>query len=244
MLELIDALSAINFTVFKIAGMMISGIVGLIMSRISMRSVNYRKIDKSAVLSSILFFVYINSAIFAVSFFGTLAVIILYIQDFALLMLIGLGLAAITALIFWGLMLRKSKRMKTMMEKAKLAGKGLFLMLHWVSAFSILLNFIYMPYLILEMQSTTAARAIFVISWICTAWWLALIVSFIWRTAKYIFSEMKITLVDGEIVQYSCSPQMCRVHKNYIRLIERNEKGIITRERHINEASIKQIEYY
>ena len=66
---------------------------------------------------------------------------------------------------------------------------------------------------------------------------------FVWRTSKYIFAEMRITLSDGEIIQYSCAPKMCRVHKNYVRLLKRNEKGIIIYERHINEGSIKQIEY-
>ena len=68
-------------------------------------------------------------------------------------------------------------------------------------------------------------------------------VSFVWRTAKYVYSEMKITLLDGEIIQYSCSPQMCRVHKSYIRLLKRDSDNVIIYERHINEAAIKQIEY-
>jgi len=70
------------------------------------------------------------------------------------------------------------------------------------------------------------------------------IIAFLWRTANYVFSEMKITLNDGEVILYTCNPQMCRVHKNYLRLLKRDDKGVITYERHINELVIKQIEYY
>jgi len=51
------------------------------------------------------------------------------------------------------------------------------------------------------------------------------------------------TLLDGEVISYSCMPKMCRVHKHYIRLLKRDEKGAIIYERHINEAAIQQIEY-
>jgi len=130
-----------------------------------------------------------------------------------------------------------------MMDKAKQVSRRLFLMIHWVSVASITLSFVYVPFSVME-QHTLLAQIIIYATWICTTWWFSLMITLIWRTANYVYAEMKITLTDGEIIHYSCSPQMCRVHKNYLRLLKRDEKGVIVYERHINEAMIREIEYF
>jgi len=241
MMEFMEVIGSINFTMIKVIGMIISGITGLIMSWVSKRSVNYKKIDKSVVISSLMFFVHLNVVMAIVTFFATIFILILEIEIFVWLMAFSIFLAAITTVIFLSV-LRKSKRMKTMMARAKEISKRLYWMLIWVSVISIVINFVYLPYIILEQQNIVTTLIIYA-SWICTVWWFVLIISFIWRTAKYVYSEMKITLVDGDIIQYSCSPKMCRVHKNYLRLLTRDETGAIIYEKHINEGAIKQIEY-
>jgi len=227
--------------------MVISAMTGVIMSWFSKRSVNYRKIDKRMLVSALLFFVYLN--VLAVVLGAVLGIVIVLfleagivgIVEFVPLMLLSLGLAIVNILIFWGLLLR-TKRMKEMTGRAKKESRLLFLMIHWISGISVILGYIHVPFAMLEQQNLFT-QVIVYINWICTIWWFSLMISFVWRTAKYVYSEMKITLLDGEIIQYSCSPQMCRVHKNYIRLLKRDDKGKITYERHINEAAIKQIEY-
>ncbi|MCL2368202.1 MAG: hypothetical protein FWC72_04325 [Oscillospiraceae bacterium] len=192
-------------------------------------------------LSALLFFVYLNATVFTISLIGGIVIGLLQIEGIGPLMLPSVGMAILTILIFWGLIV-KTKRMKRMMGRAKEVSRRLFLMLNWISLVSVVLGFIHVPFVVMEGHYVVA-QAISYVNWICTIWWFSLIITFIWRTAKYVYSEMKITLVDGEVIQYSCSPQMCRVHKNYLRLLKRDDKGVIIYERHINEGSIKQIEY-
>ena len=133
-----------------------------------------------------------------------------------------------------------------MFAKAKEESKGLFWQIHLVSLIPTMWAFAMTPGIVesaMREEAFTQGTVLDTITWGFTAWWFALMIIFVWRTSKYIFAEMKITLSDGEIIQYSCAPKMCRVHKNYVRLLKRNEKGIIIYERHINEGSIKQIEY-
>jgi len=238
---MLEMLGSIDFTVLRVLGMVLSGLTGLIMSLISKRSVNYRKIDKAMLLSALLFFVYINATAVITSVIWGIFIVVFHMVEFLSLMLSAVGMAAFTILIFWGLLLR-TKRMKAMMDKARSVSRRLFLMIHCVSLASILLSFLYVPFTVMEQQHFLAPIISYT-TWICTILWFSLIISFIWRTATYVYSEMKITLLDGEVVQYSCSPQMYRVHKHYIRLLKRDDKGTIIYERHINEASVKQIEY-
>jgi len=242
MTELFEALSSINFAVLKVIGMVISGVTGLIMSWISRRSVNYRKIDKRMLLAAFLFFVYLNALTVVTTFIGTILIVLFVPLDaFALQMLLSAGMGVLTILLFWGLIL-KSKHMKLMMDRAKQVSRRLFLWINWLSLVSVVLNFVYIPFILTEQQNMLT-RIMVVTNWIIAIWWLYFISTFIWKTSKYVYSEMKVTLLDGEVVEHNCSPQMCRVHKNYIRLLKRDEKGTIVYERHINEAAIKQIEY-
>jgi hypothetical protein len=151
----------------------------------------------------------------------------------------------VSILFFYGVILR-TKRMKALMCRFRKEGKFFFLLIHGYVILNVLVSFIYLPYAIADAfaeEKSMIASILEYASWFITIWWFFMIVAFIWRTANYVFSEMKITLVDGEVIQYNCSPQMCRVHKNYLRLIKRDEKGVIIYERHIHEMKIKQIEY-
>jgi len=237
-----EILGSIDFTVLKVIGMVMSTATGLIMSWISKRSVNYRKIDKSMLLSAFLFFIYLNATAVITSFIWGIFIVLFHMIEFQQLMLSSIGMIILTVLIFWGLLLR-TKKMKAMMGRARNVSRRLFWMINLISLVSVILGYIYVPFTVMEQQHFFTSIISYA-NWICTIWWFTLMITFVWRTAKYVYSEMKITLLDGEVIQYSCSPQMCRVHKNYIRLLKRDDEGIIIYERHINEASIKQIEYF
>jgi len=238
---MVEMISSVDFTLLKIIGMIVSGLAGLIMSWMSKRSVNYRKIDKRMLLAAFLFFVYLQSISFFTGFVIGIAALFVEDIEFMSVMTLSLLMGVVHIAVFWGLLLR-TKRMKEMMHRAKIAGRRLYLMIHWLSLASVVVGYIYTPYFLFEIRGFIPSLLIF-LSWVITIWWFIPLIVFVWTTAKYVYSEMKITLTDGEIIQYSCSPQMCRVHKNYLRLLKRDENGVIIYERHINEASIKQIEY-
>jgi len=238
MFEFIESL---DFQVFKVIGMVISGGMGLVMSLISKRSVNYRKIDKSLVLSCFLFFVYLNAIPMATILIGTIVVIILGTNTILTLAIAALFMAVISFVLCWCVLFR-TKRIKYMMEKAKAVSRRTFLTLNGISIVSVVMTFAYFPHTLLE-QENLFTNTLEIFGWIIMIWWFYLLIAIVWKNAHYIYSEMKITLLDGEVIRHSCRPQMCRVHRNYVRLIERDEKGATNGERHINEVAIKQIEY-
>ena len=242
---MLEILGSIDSNIIKALGMAISGLTGLIMSWISKRSVNYRKIDKKVVLASFLYFIILNIMVmimlFIAAIIGSIFIYVGLIETFASMIVFSMVMGLISILIFWGAIIRM-KIFKFMMEKAKSISNALFLLINGLSMISVILSFLILPYIMTENEGiiTTTVE---VISWVLLAWWFSLMVSFVWRTAKYVYSEMKITLLDGEVIIHSCSPQMCRVHKHYIRLLERDNKGVIIYERHVHEAAVKQIEY-
>ena len=238
---MLEFLSSVDLNVLKVVGMIVSGLTGMVMSWLSKRSVNYRKIDKNVVLMVVLYFVYLNVFSAMVTFASTIVKHVFFEEAFALQMLISLGAAIFNIAVFWGLII-KTKRMKQMMTKAKEVSRRVFLLINGLSIISLVIGYVYLPFILHGIQNTFT-HILVLLSWFLSIWWFVVIITFIWRTANYVFSNMKITLVDGEIVYHNCSPQMCRVHKHYLRLIERGEDGSILSERHINETSIKEIEY-
>jgi len=238
---MLDFISGLDFTVIKVGGMIISGLAGVVMSWLSKRSVNYRKIDKRMAVAVLLFFFYMNIVAFVLGFGLGIVIEFGEFNSVMPLMPYVLIFSAINILVCW-LWLFRTKRVKEMFDKAKVVGKRLFYMLHWVTAVSVVLGYIYSAFLLMG-EGGFFFGVISAVSWIITAWWFTLMAMLVYATSKYVYSQMKITLVDGEVIEYSCSPQMCRVHKNYIRLLRRDEKGAIVYERHINEGSVKQIEY-
>jgi len=238
---MLEQLTEINPQLLKAVGMVISGLMGLIMSLISKRSVNYKKIDKSVVIASILFFIYLNAIPMIVVFIGGIAIVLLYITELLPLFILSAIMTIVTIALLWGVLFR-TKRMKAMMEKAQNVSRRMYLSIHWVSFISVILTFVFLPFALLEQQAWLT-QTITIIGWVLSVWWFYLMIALVWRTANYVYSEMRITLLDGEVISHSCSPQMCRIHRNYIRLITRGEERTIISERHISEVAIKQIEY-
>ena len=247
---IMDFIGSIDYSALKIIGMVLSAIIGVIMSWVAKRSVNYRKVDKRLLLSAFLFFLWLNGIPIVILNIVSIIFVVLILEGInvsnATQMVISMGLAILTCALLWGVIFR-TKRMSEMFAKAKEESKGLFWQIHLVSLIPTIWAFLMLPGIVdsaMREEVFTQGTVIDTITWGFTAWWFTLMIIFVWRTSKYIFAEMKITLSDGEIIQYCCAPKMCRVHKNYVRLLKRNEKGIIIYERHINEGSIKQIEYF
>ena len=246
---MIEFITSIDYSMLKVMGMILSGSIGLVMSWVAKRSVNYRKVDKRMLMSAFLFFLYLNGIpIVTINICGFVIMFLAITgvtESQLAIVSISVGTGIMTCALLWGVIFRK-KRMMEMFARARSESKLLFWQIHLVSLIPTLWAFVTLPSMVIAgIQETEFVfnSVAMTLSWGFTIWWFTLMIIFVWRTSKYIFAEMKITMSDGEIIQCSCAPKMCRVHKNYVRLLKRDENGSIIYERHINEASIRQIEY-
>ena len=242
--EFVETLSSVPPALITASGVIVSSLVGLIMSFLSSKSINYRKVDKRLILSCFLFLLFLNIFAVIITFVLTI-VIIIAVENFTMQILISLITGIFTIVFFWGVIVRL-KILKYMMTKLKEVSKRAYLVINLISMSGVVLTFVFIPYSIIMLETgeqSLTFQILNYVSWASTAWWFILIISVIRRAANYVYSEMRITLLDGEVISYSCMPQMCRVHKHYIRLLKRDENGAIIYERHINEAAIQQIEY-
>ena len=238
-----ELLGSIDVTLYNASAMVISGLAGLVMLWFSRRSVNHKKIDPKVVLECFLFFIYFNALFLIVMQIGTIIAYTIYesTESFIILIPVYTGTAIINILIFWGLLLR-TKKMKIMMGRIKDISKRLFYLINAFSMLIIIFNYSHIPFVIADREHIIL-DVINILNWIVTIFWISLMIVYIWKSATFIYNEMRITLIDGEVINYSCRPQMCRIHRNYIRLLKRDDNGKTVYERHINERVVKQIEY-
>ena len=245
---MLEFIKSLDYSMLKVVGMLLSGIIGLIMSRVAKRTVNYRKIDKRMLISALLFFLYLNGIpILIILIYGVVFLSLGLEGMVSELTIVSASLVTglLTCALLWGVIFRRN-RMKEMFARARGESKMLFWQIHLVSLIPTVMMFVILPFvLIAEIREIefAFASANTTVEWGFTIWWFALMIAFVWSTSKYIFAEMIITMTNGEVFRCSCAPKLCRVHKNYIRLLSRNESGTIIYERHINEGSIRQIEY-
>jgi len=224
----------------ELIGMVVTGITGLLVPWISRRSVNYKKINKRLLISSLIYFGYFTLVQIVVVFIGTVIAIAFQAEienDFVFSFTAVAIMTIIALFIFWLIMI-KSKRMKELMVSVRDVSRKLFLLLNGVAYVSMVFAFIYLLFM-----DTTIGRGMEILSWMISFGWFYLMAVVVWKTSEYIYSQMKITLLDGEIVTCDCNPRMYRVHRNYIRLLTRDARGVVVHERQINEIAIKQIEY-
>ncbi|MCL1788429.1 MAG: hypothetical protein FWG38_10630, partial [Defluviitaleaceae bacterium] len=120
--------------------------------------------------------------------------------------------------------------------------RWLYPMLQWVVVISIVLSFFNLLF-VGSPYEDVVAFPVLVISWILQFWWLYIVAAVVWKTSDYVYANIKITMLDGEVFNFDCSPKVCRVYRNYIRILKRDEKGAVVQELQINEAAIRQIEY-
>ena len=229
----------------ELLGILITLSTGIVMPWLSRKSSNYKKIDKRLIVASLLHMVYLSVVSLGIMSIGVFILTFLIVLGVGITwwMLIAayVALAIVTLLAFFGVM-RWSKRMRLLLGKAKDADKKLYWMLTWVAVSSIVLSYVSLVFIGTELQDT-AYRIALIISWALQIWWLVIIVAIIWKSAEYVYSTIKVTMLDGEVYHFDCSPKVCRVYRNYIRILKRDENNVVIQELQINEVAIKQIEY-
>ena len=230
----------------EILGILITLSTGVIIPWLSRKSSNYKRIDKRLILYSLLHLVYLSivPTIVMIAAMYLLVFLITSGVTFHLWSIIVyyIGTAVVSFLLFLLVVMRISKRMKILMGKAKQARMGIYPMLHCTAATSIVMTLV-IVFFVGSPQEDIINRVMLILGWINQIWWLFLIISIIWRTSEYVYSTIKITMLDGEILHFDCSPKVCRVYRNYIRIMKRDENDVVIQELQINEVAIKQIEY-
>ena len=229
----------------EILGILITISTGLVLPWLSRKSSNYKKIDRKLILASLLHLVYLSVVPFTIMTIGVLLLTFIVmagitINIWALIIFYGI-LAIITLLAFFGVM-RWSKRMRFFLGKAKEVSKKLYVMLNGIVIISIVLSYITLIFVGSEYEAIVY-RTSLIISGVLQLWWIFIVIAVIWKASKYVYSQIKITMLDGVTIHYDCSPSVCRVHRNYIRILKRDENGIVVQELQIYEAAIKHIEY-
>jgi len=230
----------------EILGLVLTLTSGFLVPWISKKSGNYKKLNKKMMLICLLHMFYLAIVPLAISTIGIFAVVIIAAASDIHMGVIATAIsytimAVISMLIFISVM-RISKRMRIMMSKAKEISKWLYAMLQWVAISSIMLSFFSLSFIGTAHEETVYSITL-AISWALQIWWLCLVAALVWKASEYVYSKIKITMMDGEIYYFDCSPKVCRVYRNYIRILKRDERDIVIQEMQINEIAIKQIEY-
>jgi len=234
--------------ILRVGGMLIPVLTGVIIPWISKKAVNYRKINKEILISSLLYTWHFMWIQFVVAFVGIVIIsvgITLFGEITTLFgaILIYVMMAVIALFLLW-LILRKSKRMKVLMAKIKEMGKVFHFLIHFCAIVSMIIAFVYLLVHDSGDYASMTREVISLLSWAFSIWWFCLIAMLIWKTSDYVYSNMKITMLNDEVIECGCHPKMYRVHRNYVRILQRDEKGVVTSEKQINEIAIKKIEYF
>ena len=230
----------------EILGLLLTLTSGFLVPWLSKKSGNYKKLNKKMVLICLLHLVYLSVVPLTISTVGIIVLtVVVTIAEIALNMTITVifytFLSAMTLLIFFGVM-RISKRMRILTEKAKEGGKLLHPMLSWVAILSIVLSYANLAFMGTAHQETVYVAAL-AISWALQILWLCIMAAIVWKTSEYVYSKIKITMMDDKVYDFDCSPKVYRVYRNYVRVFKRDENGAVIHEMQINEIAIKQIEY-
>jgi len=237
----------------ELLGIVITLTSGLIMPWLSRKSSNYKKINKRMIGISLLHLLYLSLVPGLIMIIGALLmnlyiVIIGGVESITTLFhaymfhIISYVLMTAASLLGFFWLMRKSKRMKIMMGKTKELGKSLYIQFTWVAIASIILTFASTSLIGTPLEEM-AFRIAMIISWIIQIWWLILVAVLVWKVSEYVYSNIKVTMLDGNVYDFDCSPKVCRVYRNYIRIRKRDESNVVIQELHINESAIKQIEY-
>jgi len=230
----------------EILGLLLTLTSGFLVPWISRKSGNYKRLNKQLVLYSLLHLLYLGAVPLLIStigiviivFVSVIAEITMGIVIYAVLYSI---LAAISLLAFLGVM-RISKRMRVLMQRAREVGRRQYIMLWCVSIISIVLAYVTLVFVGSAYEEYVNQVAM-VISWVLQIWWICIVASIVRKASDYVYSKIKITMMDGEVLYFDCSPRVCRVYRNYIRILKRDENDVVIRELQINEIAIKQVEY-
>ena len=233
----------------EILGLLLTVTSGFLVPWISQKSGNSKKLNKKMVLNCLLHLVYLTVVPLAISVVAIVAAEV--INEIAEVAGTSTGVtviavtyafsATISILVFIGVM-RISKRMRILMAKAKEISRWLYIMLQWAAVLSIALSYVMLAFVGSVYEDAVTSVAM-VISWAFQIWWLCLMAVIVWKASEYVYSKIKITMIDGEILYFDCSPKVCRVYRSYIRILKRDENDVVVQEMQINEIAIKHIEY-
>jgi len=230
----------------EILGLLLTLTSGFLVPWLSRKSGNYKKLNKQIMLYCLLHIFYLGIIPMAILSIGIIAItiitIIVGIPMNMVVMVVSYTILAIMSLFIFFFVMRKSKRMRIMLGKAKEISMRLYSMLRWVAIISIVLSFLNLLF-IDTTHEEIAGRITLILSWMLQIWWLFLVAALIWKASEYVYSKIKITMLDGEIFYFDCSPKVCRVYRNYIRILKRDENDVVIQELQINEVAVKQIEY-
>ena len=230
----------------EILGLVLTITSGFLIPWISKKSGNYKKLNKQMLLICLLHLVYLSTVPLAISMVWVVIIAVVTevagIHMGALVTAVSYTIMAImTVLVFIGVM-RVSKRMRIMMAKAREISRRLYTMFQWMAASSIVLAYATSAFVGSEYEAL-AWRISLAISWALQFWWMSLVAVLVWKASEYVYSKIKVTMMDGEILHFDCSPKVCRVYRSYIRILKRDENDVVIKELQINETAIKQIEY-
>ena len=229
----------------EILGLVITLSTGIVMPWLSRKSSNYKKIDKKMIVASLVHLWYLSLIPITGGTIGAFVWGVFTGAGIELNMLWTIFIYSVTAIIsvfVFFIIMRKSKRMKNLMTTAKNISNMLYQMLNALAVITILQAFVILPFVFTE-HIDAITRASVALSWVTQIWWLCMVITIIWKSSQYVYSTIKITMLDGEVIQYDCSPKVCRVHRNYIRVMKRDANNVVVQELQIYEASIKQVEY-
>jgi len=230
----------------EILGLVLTITSGFLVPWVSRKSGNYKRLNKKIMLYCLLHFFYLAAIPLII-----LSIVVVIVTIISTIVGIPMGFQVMTimyaictalSLLAFFLLIKISKRVQIMMNKAKEISKRLYIMFQWVAAINIVLMFLNLL-LIETIHEEIAGNIALIISWMLQIWWIYLAASLVWRASEYVYSQIKITMLDGEIHHFDCSPKVCRVYRNYIRILKRDENDVVIQELQINEVAIRQIEY-
>ena len=230
----------------ELLGLIFTLTSGFLIPWISKKSGNYKKINKKMMLYCLLHLVYLSVVPLVISSIGVIVIVFAAtIAEVYFSILVWAAsyfiLTVITLLLFFWVM-KKSKRMVAMMSRAAEVSSWLPTMFKWVAILSIVLSYINLTFIGSPYEELVMNISL-VISWGFQFWWLFLAALLVWKASNYVYSRINITMMDGEKFSFDCSPKVCRVYRNYIRIRKRDENDVVIQELQINEVAVKQIEY-
>ena len=230
----------------EILGLLFTLGSGFLVPWISRKSGNYKKLNWQMARIGLLHLFYLSIIPLLIGIIGVFVVAVAAEtagQPVSLTMAIAsyAVMAAVSLAIYFAVM-RLSKRMRLLKDRTKEKSRWLYPMLQWVVVISVVLTFANLLFIDSPYEDTVAPIML-VASWILQIWWLYIVAAVVWKTSDYVYSKIKITMLDGEVFSFDCGPKVCRVYRNYIRILKRDDTGTVVQELQINEVAIRQIEY-
>jgi len=214
----------------------------LLLPWLSRKSSNYKKINKSMIVAGLFHFMYLAVVPLAVTTVGVIVAEIFGFNRTIATTAITYSVLAVISFLLFLLVIRKSKRVGRLLAAAKKINLRLNIMLMSMAACTMFATFANLVF-VGTYYEAVAGRYALVVSWGLQLWWLAIVAIIVWKSSDYVYSTITITMMDGDVFHFDCSPKVCRVFRNYVKILKRDENGVVVQELQIHDAAIKQIEF-